>query len=195
MPPHAPPIRGYLQDRGILADRSIDCRRPELPIPIAVSRPQTRFFPVSFILDTGSDVTLIPISVANSYQIVGYRQTTWITFSTSWGGELRGSWGTVRIRVGTTETDLICFYYLPPSRHRSSSGTRGRRISDERNDAAGLFMRVFYRFAAQFRPGSRRGLDDGIILGRADFLARHSLIIESGWVGISDRPHLDQYPP
>jgi hypothetical protein len=171
MPTEKPPIRSFLTRRDL--HNGVRCPRPEVRIPVGVAN---RPIPldVPFVVDTGADVTLIPITFARAYNLVGYDRGRSIErFQVSFGGFLEGCWGKVRIFVGAKQTDLNCFYYL-------TSTTSGKAL---------WFDRIA-KLLPTLRPG-RRPKDSPIVLGRADFILTHCLVIQDGWVVISDRPLLE----
>lgn len=124
----------------------------------------SRFAEVPFIVDIGSDLTMIPARVANKYDIAGYNSNLALAaMDTSFSGKLEGRFGSVLIQIGEKQTSLDCFYY------------------DVSSSAKTVLQRL-----KRYLPG--REPDYGpIVLGRSGFLEAHTLIIENGWVAISDR--------
>ncbi len=67
-----------------------------------------------FILDTGSDVSLVPIRFARRHRLIGFDEAAeWVATRTSFQGELHGRWGTLRLRLAADTRVIPCFYYDP----------------------------------------------------------------------------------
>ena len=77
--------------------------------------------PVNFILDTGSDVSLVPIRFARRHRLVGFDEAAvWVATRTSFQGELHGRWGTLHLRLAADTRVIPCFYYDPNAAAPSS---------------------------------------------------------------------------
>ncbi len=115
MPPHDPPLSATLADRNIEtpSGRPLFCPRPELWL-IVQRRDRGRLdrLPVKFVVDTGSDVTMIPERFARRQHLVGYDPAAvMVATDTTFHGTLRGRWGTVSTSVGSRSLQLPCFYF------------------------------------------------------------------------------------
>jgi hypothetical protein len=156
---------GYFRDRRIrdAAGSTVDC--PQAWVVLNVkreSRLDPNYIVEPFLIDTGADVTLIPVKLAREQQFVGYDPSAVrVTCSTSFGGELEGRWGSVTVKIGSKEPLLPCFYYHP------LSGSRGRLTR---------WWKLFNRNAEETRPGTRPLAYTPLVLGRAGlFLAGFEL--------------------
>lgn len=145
----------------------IVCPRAEVMLSVKVRyKAPTGFRPLPFIVDIGSDVTMIPVVTAGQYGLTGYDPNRTLQGEhASFGTEFEGRWGNVTIRIGEKETTLICFYYVD-----SSPKSHLHNITN-----------FILRNKTTTSP---------IILGRAGFLEAHTLVLENGWVVISNRPVL-----
>jgi hypothetical protein len=170
MPPHDPPVEEPLVWRevdGFVPRRKLFCPRPEVHLPIRVTaRRGIDIASLTFIVDTGSDVTMIPEWAARKYQIVGYDPSAVVVGTgTSFHGTLGGKWGHVSTAIGSRQLQLPSFYYadiLP---------------------ASGWFPLWFTRW---LRGGGAGG--GPFVLGRAGLFPLTSLLIERGRVCLSEQP-------
>jgi len=117
-----PVVRGYLERRMVETPTgTIISHRPRL-----ILSPLTRY-PIPegnsthrFILDTGSDVSMVPISVARRFGFIGFDESAaWVATRTSFQGELNGRWGTLQFRLPASPRTVPCFYYDPNASGRA----------------------------------------------------------------------------
>ena len=161
-----PSIRAFLTPRKIL--HGVLCPRPEMKIPIRVATSaSSRFTPMPFVIDTGSDVTLIPISVARDYRIVGYElNSAKASLATSINGVLEGYWGHAEIRLESAVICLTCFFYITSMPGRAISGEIGFRHRPEGQEDK--WIDRLCRLLVRFIPGNSRPSSDApLVLGRA----------------------------
>lgn len=110
-------VRGYLERRTVATPAgTIDCHRPHFRLDLLVrgsGRVEVLEL-VDFILDTGSDVSLVPIRFARRYRLLGFDEAAvWVSTRTSFQGELNGRWGTLQLRLAADTRVIPCFYYDP----------------------------------------------------------------------------------
>jgi hypothetical protein len=152
-----------------------------------MSGASSRFLRVPFVVDTGSDVTLIPVAFARDHRLVGYDPATVrVPLSTSLNGVLDGYWGQVQIQVHNSVTSLPCFYYTTVGTGRAVAGEPGRRHRPNGRED-GWFDR-FCRTLLAFVPGrSHPSSSAPCVLGRAGLFgpSGHTFVIQQNMAVLS----------
>ncbi len=185
-------VKLKLKDRTV---RGHYCPRPEVPITVRTRQEggSVQYLSFPFIIDTGSDVTLVPFSMAKEY-FIPFEDTVDVdeTSNRNFGASLKGYWGQISIYFRAEAPDppatLPCFFYLSPASGSKmkevplSHGEPGRQ--QVRQPATDVEDWQTRQLGKQQPEDSTQPL---FILGRAGFLAMYALSIQNGEVIISLR--------
>jgi hypothetical protein len=168
----------------------VPCHRPELDLKIRTARgAHASERKVRFIVDSGSDVTLIPVHVAKTYQIEFDESKHSTRPVRTLGGSLDGFDGFVHVQLLGRWYRWPCFFFLPftetygpSSEHPGQSGSR-----QHQQPPSSLSEWMQRTFRAPGRPkDSVRKKSARLLLGRAGFLASFCIAIRDGHLTISN---------
>lgn len=155
-----------------------DCPQPIVHIPLSNLRGT---YPVRFIFDTGSAITLVPISVARSRGI-SFEATPADTGDcpNTLTGRLQGHFGEIRTTFLDRELILPCFCYTPrpnTERVQTVAGPPGRRTTQRQIATTDDYFTEV--------QGEGEAPGGPCVLGRLGFTNRFHILVDSVQTTIS----------